>query len=271
MSFKKMMKIIGISLITIILRSLLQLAIPEGNQTILEQSEFVKNGTLPVVFMLYGMIAFIALTLIFIEIQKGMGGKKHLKGLKIGLLYSLIWTAFLLEPLPHGSFIDLLSYPLADGIVLIFLGLMTGIFLSESSPNRQYHPNSHTKLSIAIFTLFFTAGRLILYNFIHIYSMYEKNQAKTLLWVIFTGVVIGFMFDYLDSTIFITDPIKRSLLFGGLYFGINLFFFNFFLPLVLKVSLVDLITRTSIDIIFVILASLFLNFRTSKVTVAIPN
>ena len=101
--------------------------------------------------------------------------------------------------------------------------------------------------------------------------MYEKNQAKTLLWVIFTGVVIGFMFDYLDSTIFITDPIKRSLLFGGLYFGINLFFFNFFLPLVLKVSLVDLITRTSIDIIFVILASLFLNFRTSKVTVAIPN
>ena len=77
MSIKKMMKIVGISLITIILRSLLQLVIPAGNQTILEQSEFVKNGTLPMVFMLYGLIAFIALTLIFIEIQKGMGGKSR--------------------------------------------------------------------------------------------------------------------------------------------------------------------------------------------------
>jgi len=271
MSIKKMMKIVGISLITIILRSILQLVIPAGNQTILEQSEFVKNGTLPMVFMLYGMFAFIALTLIFIEIQKGMGGKKHLKGLKIGILYSLIWTAFLIEPLPHGSFIDLFSYPLADGIVLIFLGLMTGIFLSESSPNKHYHPSSNTKFSIAIFTLFFTAGRMILYNYFHIYSMFENNQAKTLLWVIFTGVVIGFMFDYLDSTISISAPIRRSLVFGGLYFGLNLFFFNFFLPLVLKVSLVDLITRTSIDIIFVLLACLLLNFRTSKVTITAPN
>lgn len=271
MSFKKMMKIIGISLITIILRSLLQLAIPAGNQTILEQSEFVKNGTLPMVFMLYGMIAFIALTLIFIEIQKGMGGKKHLKGLKIGLLYSLIWTAFLLEPLPHGSFIDLFSYPLADGIVLIFLGWMTGIFLSDNSPIKHYHPNSNTKFSITIITLFFATGRLIQYNYFHIYSMYEDNQARTLIWVIFTGVIIGLMFDYLNSTIVISKPISRSLLFGGFYFGLNLLFFNFFLPLVLKVSIADLITRTSIDIIFVILACLILNFRTSKVNVTIPN
>lgn len=271
MSIKKMMKIVGISLIAIILRSLLQFLIPAGNQTILEQSEFVKNGTLPMVFMLYGLIAFIALTLIFIEIQKGMGGKKQIKGLKIGLLYSLIWTAFLIEPLPHGSFIDLFSYPLADGIVLIFLGLMTGIFLSESSPNKQYHPSSNTKFNIVIFTLLFTAGRLILYNYFHIYSMFIENQAKTLFWVIFTGVVIGFMFDYLDSTISITAPVRRSLLFGGIYFGINLFLFNFFLPLVLKVSLVDLITRTSMDTIIVVFACLFLNFRASRVTVTVPN
>lgn len=271
MSIKKMMKIVGISLITIILRSLLQLIIPAGNQTILEQSEFVKNGTLPMVFMLYGLIAFIALTLIFIEIQKGMGGKKQIKGLKIGLLYSLIWTAFLIEPLPHGSFIDLFSYPLADGIVLVFLGLMTGIFLSESSPNKQYHPSSNTKFSIAIFTLFFTTGRLIQYNFFHIYSMFEVSQVKTLLWVIFTGIVIGFMFDYLRSTTTGKGPLTSSLLFGGIYFGLNLFFFNFFLPLVLKVSLVDLITRTSIDIIFVFLASLLLNFNTSKISIAAPN
>ncbi|MGB4589106.1 MAG: hypothetical protein WBI17_07730 [Clostridiaceae bacterium] len=271
MSFKKMMKILGISFITIILRSLLQLAIPAGNQTILEQSEFVKNGSLPMVFMLYGLFAFIALTLIFIEVQKGMGGKKHLKGLKIGILYSLIWTAFLIEPLPHGSFIDLFSYPLVDGIVLIFLGLMTGIFFSENTPNKTYQPNSETKFNIGIFTLFFTVGRLIQYNYFHIYSMFDSNPAKTLLWVVFTGVVIGFMFDYLNSAISIKEPIRKSLIFGGIYFGLNLFFFNFFLPLVLKVSLVDLITRTSIDIIFVLFACLLLNFRTSKVAVTAPN
>lgn len=271
MSVKKVLKIVGISLISIILRSMLQLIIPAGNQTILDQSEFVKNGTLPMVFMLYGTIAFIAITMIYISIQKGMGGEKRLKGLKIGMLYSLIWTAFLLEPLPHGSFIDLFSYPLADGLVLIVLGLLTGIFLSESSPKKPYHPNSNTKSNVAIFTLFFAMGRLIQYNYFHIYSMFENSPVKTLLWVIFTGVVIGFMFDYLDSTINISGPIRRSLLFGGFYFGINLIFFNFFLPLVLKVSVVDLITRTSTDIIFVLLSCLLLNFRTSKATVTATN
>lgn len=271
MPVKKTLTVIGISLLTIILRSLLQLLIPAGSQTILEQSEFVKNGTLPLVFMLYGLLAFIALTLMFIEIQKGMGGMKQLKGLKIGLLYTLIWTAFLVEPLPHGSFIDLFSYPLADGIVLIFLGLMTGIFLSEDSPGKTDRPNRYSTYNIATFALLFTAGRLIQYNFFHIYSLYEENQARTLLWVVFTGIVTGFMFEYLDSTIGIAGPVKRSLVFGGIYFGINLLFFNFFLPLVLKVSIVDLITRTSIDIIFVLFASLLLNFRAAKVTVAVPN
>lgn len=267
MSVKKILKIIGIGFISIVLRSMLQLIIPSGEQTIFEQSEFVKNGTLPMVFMLYGLIAFIAITLIFTTIHKGMGGDKLSKGLKTGILYSIIWTIFLIEPLPHGSKIDLITYPLADSVVLILLGLMAGYFLSENSPDRSYQTTGSTKFNIAILTLFFTMGRLILYEFFHIYSMYEENQIITLLWVIFTGVVIGCMFDYLSTTISSVEPVTRSLVFGGLYFGTNLIFFNFFLPLVLKVSIIDLITRTSVDILFVFFASLLINYRKIRLSI----
>lgn len=265
MSGKKLFKIMGISFIAIIIRSMLQLLIPSVNQTVLQPSVFVENGTLPVAFMIYGTLAFIAITFIFILIHKGMGGGRISKGLKTGLIYSLVWTIFLVEPLPHGSMIDLFSYPLADSIVLMFLGLMTGRFLSESSPKKKHASGITIKsiLNITILTLFFTIGRLIQYKVFDIYSMFEQAQARTLIWVICTGIIIGLMFEYLKHTINST-AFTKSLIFGGIIFGVNLFFFNFFLPLVLKVDILDLTIRTFVDTVSVTIGCLIINVKKRK-------
>jgi len=267
MTWKRLFKILVISFMLIIIRSMLQLIIPSTNQTVLQPSVFVKNGTLPMVFMIYGTVAFAAITIIFILIHRGMGGGKVLKGIRTGLIYSIVWTIFLVEPLPHGSTIDLFSYPIADSFVLLLLGLMSGKFLSENSAKKSHKLTTNSIFNISIITLIFTIGRIIEYKFFHIYSMFEQAQAKTLLWVICAGIIIGFMFEYLNYTINVNDVLERSLVFGGIFFGVNLVFFNFFLPIVLNVNIIDLIIRTLIDILSVIIACLIINVKESKVLV----
>ena len=265
MTAKKLFKIVGISFIAILIRSMLQLIIPSADQTVLQQSVFVKNGTLPIVFMIYGTVAFTAITIIFILLHRGMGGSRISKGLRTGLIYTIVWTIFLVEPLPHGSTIDLFSYPIADGFVLLVLGLMSGRFLSENSTLKKHKLNINSIFNISVITLIFTIGRVIQYKFFHIYSMFEQAQVRTLVWVICTGIIIGFMFENLNYTINTKSAFTKSLIFGGIIFGINLFFFNFFLPIVLKVDILDLIIRTLIDIVSVIIGCLIINFKESKV------
>jgi hypothetical protein len=253
--------VVVISFVAILIRSVLQLLIPSSDQTVLQQSEFVMNGTLPIAFMIYGTLAFIAITLIFRLIHTGMGGSSHSKGLKTGLIYSVVWTVFLVEPLPHGSAIDLFTYPLADSMVLIILGLMTGRFISHNSPEKKHHLSIQSISNVAIITLFFMVGRIIEYRVFHIYSMFEQAQVKTLIWVICAGIIIGLMYDFLNHTILTENAVKKSFIFGGIMFGINLLFFNFFLPLVLKVDIVDMGIRTFIDSASVILGCLIINIR----------
>lgn len=54
----KTIKLVLIGLITTILRAMLQALIPAGQRTILAPSIFVNNGTMPLVFMVYGAFAY---------------------------------------------------------------------------------------------------------------------------------------------------------------------------------------------------------------------
>jgi hypothetical protein len=271
MTGKKAFKIIGISFITILIRSLLQLVIPSTNQTVLQQSIFVMNGTLPIAFMIYGTVAFTALTIIFIYIHRGMGGGRITKGLKTGFIFSIVWTVFLVEPLPHGSTIDLFTYPIADSFVLLVLGLMSGRFLSENSPKKKHRLTIDSMLNISTITLVFAIGRMIQYRIFNIYSMYEQAQVRTLIWVICAGIIIGFMFEYVKYTVNHKNAFTRALIFGGIIFGVNLLLFNFFLPLVLKVDILDLSIRTLIDTVSVIIGCLITNVTDSKASIEVNN
>lgn len=264
MTGRKVLKIIVISVIATLFRSVIQLLIPATSQSVLQQSIFVKNGTLPIVFMIYATATYAAITVIFILISRGVGGRKISKGLKIGLIYAIVWAVFLLEPLPQASIIDLISYPLADGSALILLGLMSGKFLFNDSQNSNHNLSNNSIFNIIIITSFFLIGRIFQYKVFHIYSMFEQAPVKTLFWIICTGIVIGFMFQYLNYTINIKNSFTKSLIFGGFFFGINLLFFNFFMPLVLNVDILDLFIRTFIDIISIFIGSLIINIKESR-------
>ena len=255
----KIVKLVLIGFTTTLLRAMLQAIIPEGQKTVLEPSMFVNNGSMPFVFMIYGTIAYGIIAAIFLVLHENMSGNRIMKGLKFGILYSLLWIAYLFEPLPHVAMIDRITYSIADSIALLVMGVLLGKFIAISSPIRKCGTTKHSLFNIGLVTTLFLVGRIIQYTIFNTYSSFIKSPIPSLAWVIGTGIVIGLVFDYINPLIDNKNIVAKSFVFGGITFGINLFAFNFFMPIVFSVGISDLFIRTILDIIFVTIGACIAN------------
>ena len=255
----KMVKLLLIGFITTLLRAILQTLMPVGQQTVLAQSMFINNGSMPIVFMLYGTFAYTMIAAIFLIIQENLSGNRMIKGLKFGILYSLLWSIYLLEPLAHGAPIDKITYPIADSAVLIVMGVLLGRFFAISSPTKKYKLTKHALLNIGFITVLFFIGRMIEYKIFNIYSTFNESPVPSIVWVIGTGIVIGLVFDYINPLIGSKSITCKSFIFGLVIFGVDLFARNFFMPIVFNFDILDLFIRTIVDIIFVFIGSYIAN------------
>lgn len=222
-------KILLIGIITTVFRIIGQLAIPQGSQNVLLPSVFVSNGTMPIVFTAYGILAYSLIAILFLLIRNNMSGNKIMQGVKFGLSCCAIWAVYLLEPLPHAAPIDRITYPLADGAALLVMGLLLGILL----------------------------GRMAQYMLFDIYSSFHIKTMETVLWCICTGFTIACSLTWLNQYVGIQNKFHRICRLGLLLFGLDLMLFNFFMPLVFNADILDLVLRTSIDIVFVSIGCLF--------------
>ena len=115
-----------IGLAATIVRIIGQLFIPAGEQTVLAPSIFAQNGTMPLVFTVYGIFAYSLIASLFLLIRNRLGGNRILQGLKYGLSCCVGVDCVSLEPLPHVAAIDRITYPVADSLALIAMGLLLG-------------------------------------------------------------------------------------------------------------------------------------------------
>jgi hypothetical protein len=254
-----LVKLALIGFITTILRAIMQLLIPAGEQTILAPSVFVNNGSMPVAFMVYGTIAYTTIAAIFLILYQNMSGNRIIKGLKFGISFSLLWSIYLVEPLAHAATIDKIIYPIVDSAALIVMGLLLGRFISTASSNEKYKFTKNSLLNLSLITSLFFIGRMMEYTIFNIYSTFNNSTLASIIWVIGTGAVIGLIFDYLNASIKSKSILGKSFIFGIVVFGVNLFAFNFFMPIVFKSDILDLFIRTIMDIIFVFIGSYFAN------------
>jgi hypothetical protein len=255
----KLFKLLFIGFIAALLRAMLQPLMPVGQQTVLAPSMFINNGSMPIAFMLYGTFAYTIVAAIFLILHKHLSGNRIIKGLKFGILLSLLWSIYLIEPLAHGAPIDKITYPIADSAVLIILGLLLGRFIAISSPNKKYKFTKHSLQSIGIITVLFFIGRMIEYTIFNIYSTYNTSPLSSIIWVIGTGIVIGLVFDYINPLVISKSITYKSFIFGVIIFGVDLFAFNFFIPIVFSFDILDLCIRTFVDIVFVFIGSYIAN------------
>lgn len=244
-------KLLLVGLCTTIIRIIGQLLIPAGSQTVLEPSVFVKNGTMPLAFTIYGIIAYSIIASLFLLVKDKISGNRVMRGLKYAVSCCLVWIIYLLEPLPHVAFLDKFTYPLADSIALLALGVLSGLLLCEKE-NRTYQINPVLSIipTIAI-TVSFVIGRIIQYRIIDIYSSFEEDTVASIIWTVCVGLVLALVLQWLNDKITAKKPIVRILILGLILFGVDLFLFNFFMPLVFNADIPDLLIRTFMDMGFV--------------------
>jgi dolichyl-phosphate-mannose--protein O-mannosyl transferase len=245
-----------------------QLLIPPGEQSVLSPSIFVMNGTLPLVFSVYGVLAYSVITALFLLVYNRLTGNKLVQGLEYGIACSLIWVAYLLEPLPHGVPLDRITYPLADAFSLLVMGALAGIMLGRKEAKNDSKEAVKSSLpAIAAITVLFIIGRLIQYYVVGIYSSFAEKPVETIAWCVVAGLAIACVLDWFNKQVQQSSRTANALMVGGVLFGLNLVLFNFFVPLVLDVGLPDLLIRTGVDIAAVTIGCLFfeknLRLRTS--------
>lgn len=249
------MKYLLIGIITTLIRIGGQLLIPVGPPSILEPSLFAKTNTMPVAFTIYGIIAYTVLAKLFDLIKDQIGGHRIKQGLLYGLSLTLIWTIYLWEPLPHVNALDVITYPLADGMALMVMGLLLGLLVAKTKESRPVKwSNQNWKIIISI-TTYFVLGRLFQYLVIDIYSSYDSKTFETIIWATMTGIVVSLVMIWYSHYI---QPRVSKIISLLMLFGINLFLFNFFMPLVFDNDIIDLLLRTFIDV-FVVIIAIYIN------------
>ena len=256
---KNLLKLLFIGVITTVVRVIGQLSIPAGEQTVLQPSVFAQNGTMPLAFTVYGVLAYSFIAALFLLIRNQMGGNRILQGLKYGIACCVIWIAYLWEPLPHVAPLDRVTYPIADSLALLVMGLLLGWLLAKPgrSANRPIkRKKQNFFLPIFAITGCFLAARLVQYLYFDIYSAFDYTTTQTLLWALLTGFAVACVTAWLYQYIGSISRIKTALVLGGLLFGVDLALFNFFMPLVFDADIPDLILRTVIDILAVTLGCL---------------
>ena len=250
-AMKNILKILLIGLVTTIVRIIGQLSIPAGEQAVLAPSVFTRNGTMPLAFTIYGIFAYSLIASLFLLIRKQIGGNRILQGLKYGLSCCAVWIVYLLEPLPHVAPLDRITYPIADSLALIVMGLLPGRLFGNPAQQADNENLPFPVLPALTVTACFFAGRMLQYLFLDIYSSFDEKPLETVLWCLLTGISISCVMVWLNRYVDSGGRIKRALILGSLLFGVNLVLFNFFMPLVFDADIPDLILRTFIDILAV--------------------
>ena len=210
------LRLIFIGTATTIVRIIGQLAIPTGEQTVLSPSIFAQNGTMPVAFTIYGIFAYSLIAALFLLIRKRTGGNRIWQGLRYGFACCAVWIVYLWEPLPHVAPLDRITYPVADGLALIVMGLLLGWLFGQTRLPVKKRSRKLPALPGLIITLCFIAGRLLLYCVIGIYSSFPEKTVETLLWCLLAGFVIACAMTWLNRYVDGNSRIKRSLILGAL-------------------------------------------------------
>lgn len=222
-------------------------------------SYFIKNGLFGPAAAVSLIIIYIALAVVFDFIQENMPGKKLSKGFRFGISFGGLWfiglpgtSIFFGSPMKH----ELLTGA-ADGLVLLLLGLLLGIFTATDNSHTANNKQKIFILPVIIIALFFIVGQYLAFIFI------GKNAPHfcitgpaAFIWTLSLGLWMGIMYCMLEQGIKKYSLRKRSLWFGGLIIGINWLLFNLFIILILDVSLLDPVILAGLNILSVTIGML---------------
>ncbi len=197
------------------------------------------------------LLWFGTLAVVFAFIQDKLPGTRGMKGWRYGggfggLCFLAIFEMCLIFDSPVASE---LRTSIADGVSLLFLGLLLGRFVGTDS-KHFFRQVKLKRVSFIVIPFTFLAGRYFGYSIVHILSAYNEKPITTFAWTLSIGLWISITYWLLKEA---SDkpPLAQAVRFGILIFGTYWLIYNLFVLLFVNVSLLDVFVRVIIDVMSV--------------------
>ena len=218
------------------------------------KSIIITSGYFPPVAFASLAMAFCIMGLVFLGIQRTLQGTKLLKGVLFGIALGGMYLVGMIEAYvvyPVPLFGELYT-GMADGSGILLMSILLGNYMADDMPHREglTHPMFP---AILIIPVIFVLIRYFSYTVLHIESSLSTQPLATFLWTAGMGCWIGIMYILVGRNLWHENPLKQATVFGGLVFGINWIIYNLFTLLFIKVSAADLLSRSILDVLAIIL------------------
>jgi hypothetical protein len=213
-------------------------------KTGLPASEIQQAGLfIPMIIVLL-MVTFITLGLIFAWFQERLPGSGIQKGLAFFMPIGLLWVIGFQENqiMVSSTWFPQLLHGFSDCIPLTLMGWLMGKYIAQN--NQQECVPFKPVPALLVITCVITAGRYIAYHIFHIQDFYSVSNAYlsqplfTFFWTVSLGAGAGLFYVLIGQKLSARSSIERSLIFGGVMFGMQGLLFYTFLPLFVKFSVV---------------------------------
>ena len=222
------------------------------------QSIVMTSGLFPPIAFASLVMTFGIIGLIFLGVQKSLCGSKLKKGIVFGFAMSGVWIIGMTEAhvLFSLSLFGEIYTGIADSSGILFMSLLLGKNLADDTHEEKI-PAKTTFFAIMIIAVIYTMVRYLSYSMLKIESSYATRPIATFLWTVIMGGWIGIMYRLIGINISRINPLKHSIIFGGLIFGLQWIIFNLFALLFIVVPVLDLIYRSVFDTFAIILGVYF--------------
>jgi hypothetical protein len=214
-------------------------------------SFFVEKGLFLPAASVALILWFGTLAIVFAFIQDKLPGTRVMKGWRYGvgfggLCFLAIFEMCLIFDSPFESE---LRTSIADGVSLLFLGLLLGRFVGTDS-KHFFTRDKLKRVSFIVIPFTFLVGRYFGYSIVHLLSAYNEKPITTFAWTLSIGLWISITYWLLKEA---NDkpPLAQAVRFGILMFGTYWLIYNLFVLLFVDVSLSDVFVRVIIDVLSV--------------------
>lgn len=243
---KTVFKVTWISFLSTIVRGLAQMLTKEGFKNV--SSINTMLGPLPIYYFIVNFVFFLAITIMFIPLNKYIPSSKLTKGIVYSMSIGLIWFALRFEP---NTYINALAY-IVDIIVFFIPLAIAGVFLGylADDEKRVYKPSKNSFIASTMVAAFWIVGKII-YFLLDPKEPKDTNLLTNMIWLLLTGLIIGMTIIIIFETIkaprtqtFMYMSIMLIIIFIGFYTYKQVINPKFYFLLTLK-PLIDIVFVTS--------------------------
>lgn len=223
-------------------------------QGILQPNALVASGLSPWVCFVVGIFLFTWLSSAYEAIDRRLLGSKNTKAIFFSTLQGILMVLYITEPLPHRLLADYALNTIK--VILLFViqaFMLQGLLASERHLSGR-RPFIYWR-AVLVYAISFLVLRWISYVLVGVYAEPGTLLGVSYTWAALMGITIGFVFCAIQRYLTKQQKTAKALQFTFRFFAPLSMTYHVLFGLYYQVAWADLIARSLLDILSVLIAS----------------